>query len=294
MARIICTISAKGGTGKTLLATNLAVSMGKDQLKKVCLVDLDLHVVGDMSKMMGLTPTKSMLDLAGALKEEGENIKERIFITDCSSFGIDFLPAVLKPQEAALLTPDIIAKVFAFLDQNYEYIVVEAGNIFSDIFVATLNQANLILSVVTPDVLSIYQTKWALEMLESLHFPLKMIKIVLNRAESTSSISWQEVKISLPVDIIARIPSEGKVVGQATNRGTPVVIDSPKAKFSLAIKKLSSSLITEAEELFVARATIEKLNIEELPLPLEKGGQFWDKQGMSVPSPEAMVTTYTD
>jgi septum site-determining protein MinD len=291
MARIICIISAKGGAGKTLLANNLAVSLGLDQAKKTCLVDLDLHVVGDMSKMMGLIPKKSMLDLAAALKEEGENVNKKAFITDCSSFGIDFLPAVLKPQEAALLSPESLNKVFALLDKNYDYIIIEAGNVLSDIFVATLNQANLILSVVTPDILSIYQTKWSMETLESLHFPLKMVRIILNRAESTSSISWQEVRISLPVDIIARIPSDGKVVGQSTNRGIPVVIDNPKTKFSLAIKKLSSFLVSEGEELFVLSSTLDKLNPQELSL--EKEGQFWSKHGISDVTPEGGPSTHT-
>ncbi|HTZ11337.1 MAG TPA: ATPase, T2SS/T4P/T4SS family, partial [Candidatus Margulisiibacteriota bacterium] len=159
------------------------------------------------------------------------------------------------------------------------------------IFVATLNQVNLILSVVTPDILSIYQTKWSMETLESLHFPLKMVKIVLNRAESTSSISWQEVRISLPVDIIARIPSDGKVVGQSTNRGIPVVVDNPKTKFSLAIKKLSTFLVSEGEELFVSRSTLDKLNPQGMLL--EKEGKFWSQYGISDTASEQAPSTHT-
>jgi pilus assembly protein CpaF len=292
MARIICIISAKGGSGKTLLATNLAVSLGLDQSKKTCLLDLDLHVVGDMSKMMGLAPKRSMLDLAAALNDDAAIVGTKEFLTACPDFGIDFLPAVLKPQESALLDLASINKIFEFLSPSYDYIIVEAGNVLSDVFVSALNQSNLIISAVTPDVLSIYQTKWLMEVLESLHFPLKMVKIVLNRAESTSSISWQEVRTSLPVDIIGRIPSDGRVVGQATNRGIPVVVDNPKSKFSLAIKKLSSFLSGEEEALFVEHSTLDKLNIPETPL--EKEGQFWSKHGISAVPAERIHLTNSD
>jgi len=136
----------------------------------------------------------------------------------------------IKPQQSGYLYSDKLAEVFNLFDKDYDYIIVDVGKSFSDVFLSALNQANLILLVVTPDVLSIYQTKWALDTLQFLAFPLSMIKLVLNRAESASSISWQEIRVSLPVDIIERIPSEGKLVNQAVNQGIPVVIDSPRSK----------------------------------------------------------------
>jgi len=289
MAKTICIISAKGGAGKTLIATNLAVSLAKDYLKRVCLVDLDMHVVGDMAKMLGLSPQVTMVDLINFLREQRPgDFKKEAFLTRSPSSDIDFLPGILKPQQSPNLDPDKIEEVFNLLENSYDYIIVEAGNSFTDVFVASLNQANLILLVVTPDILSIYQTKWAMEMLESLHFPLKMVRIILNRAESTSSISWQEVRVSLPVDIIAKIPSEGKVVGQSTNRGVPVVVDSPRTKFASAIRKLGSYLTTEEEGLYIPRTTtLASLDFKESPL--EKSGQFWQRQGVAESVAEPII-----
>lgn len=162
-----------------------------------------------------------------------------------TSAGLDFLPAVLKPQQSSHLEAARIKDVFNLLDKDYDYIVVDAGKIFSEVFVSTLNQANMILLVATPDVLSVYQTKWALDTLQFLHFPLSMVKIVLNRADSLSSISWQEVRVSVPVDIISKIPSEGRVVGLAVNEGIPVVINSPRSKVAQAIGRLAEQLVVE-------------------------------------------------
>jgi septum site-determining protein MinD len=161
--------------------------------------------------------------------------------------------------------------------------VVDVGKGFSETFVATLNQANLILLVVTPDILSIYQTRWALDTLQFLQIPLSMVKIVLNRADSLSSISLEEIKTNLPVDIITSLPSEGKAVGMAVNRGIPVIVDSPRTKFSLAITKLSSQLIGEPK-MFIEHKDIDQLKLKETEI--EKTGDFWAKFGLA----EAPVT----
>ena len=62
MAKTVVIFSTKGGVGKTLITANLGVSLAKDGMQKVCLVDLDLQVVGDMARLLGLSPQKSMVD----------------------------------------------------------------------------------------------------------------------------------------------------------------------------------------------------------------------------------------
>lgn len=284
MAKRIIIFSTKGGVGQTLLATNIAVSLAKDFSWRVCLIDLDTLVVGDMARMLDLKPQKAMVDLIYHLKKDPASVKKDDYLIKSSSLGIDFLSGVLKPQQAPHLEADKIKDVFNLLDKYYDYIVVDAGKGFSETFVSVLNQANIILLIANPDVLSIYQTKWALEMLQFLHFPLTMVKVVLNRSESTSSISWREVRGSLPVDIIAHIPSEGKVVGQAVNRGIPVVIDSPRTKISLSIKGFVRDL-TSNEKLFMARQELDQLRLKEASL-VDRSGRFWQTLGMTEPLAE--------
>jgi len=278
MAKRIVLFSTKGGVGKTLIALNLAVSLASDSKKKVCLMDFDTKGFGSISKLFNnITPQRSFVDLIAFLKERPEDFKKEHFVTT-SSFGVDFISAVMKPQQLPFLKTEYINKVFSLLDNDYDYIIVDAGNNFNNILVNLFNEANLILLVVTPDVLSVYQIKWAIETLQFLHVPLKMIRLLLNRSESASSISWQEVQVSLGVDIVAQVPSEGKIVGYSVNRGVPVVVDNPKSRFSKAIKQLGQQLIEE-EGLYVERqkpgASIIK---EEL---LDKTEDFWKEQGLA-------------
>ena len=285
MSRRIVIFSTKGGVGKTLIAANLAVSLAKEQGQKTCLVDLDLQAVGDMARMLDLKVDKSIVELLQQLKKQPTEFKKSDFLIH-SYMGLDLLCGVTKPQQAPHLKPENIKEVFNLLDKDYDYTIVDAGRSFSDLLLATLNQANLIILVVTPDILSIYQAEWAIDTLQSLQIPLSMIKVILNRAESISSISLQEIKVNLLCGILNQIPSEGKVVGLAVNRGIPVVIDSPRSRFSLAINKLSEQLVKD-KDLFTDNREIDQLRLQQVVL--EKPAKLWEEEGLTEPVIEELT-----
>lgn len=291
MSKIIVFFSTKGGVGKTLVASNLAVSLAKDEKKRVCLMDLDLQAAGDMARMLNLRPEKAIVDLINLLKRKPPEIKKEDFLVRNAYLGIDFLPGVLKPQASPHLQPEMIKDVLGLFAKDYDYIIIDAGKSFSELFINTLNLSNLILLVATPDILSIYQTKWALDTLQFLYFPLAMIRIVLNRAESISSISWQEVRVSLPVEIIARIPSEGRVVGQAVNQGVPIVLHDPKTKVALAIKTFAHEIATQ-DKLFLEQRQISELAVKEGAF--EKSAEFWQRQGLTESLAEPVIAEEAD
>ena len=285
MAKVIAIFSAKGGVGKSLIAVNLAVALAKEG-KNACVIDLDTQVVGDMAHMLGINPQKCMADLMSFLKQQPQLTKKTDFVVKTKVANVDFLAGVLKPQQSGYLYPEKLAEIFNFFDKDYDYIIIDVGKSFSEVFLSALNQSNLIILAVTPDVLSVYQTKWVLDTLQFLHFPLSMIKLVLNRAESDLSISWQEIRVSLAVDIIEKIPSEGRLVNQAVNRGVPVVIDSPRSKVALAFINLARKLI-EDKEIFIERRNLDQIKIKEAAQ--DKSGQFWANQDLeeSVIEPDA-------
>jgi len=63
--RIITVFSPKGGTGKTVTATNLAAVLAKQLSKRTLLLDLDLQF-GDAAIMLGLEPQNTIHDLVSA------------------------------------------------------------------------------------------------------------------------------------------------------------------------------------------------------------------------------------
>ena len=274
-AKVIVLFSTKGGVGKTLLSVNLAVSLGKESKKKVCLVDFDLQAPMDMARLLDLQPEKSLADIPSEKEIDADKINSLIA---AHSSGIDFLQAALRPNQSPYIEKKIISAALSNLEAKYDYVVIDAGRAFSDNFISVLGFANLILMVVTPDILSIYQTKWALDVLQSLHFPLKMIKFILNRSDSLGGFAWQEVKSNLPAEILINIPSEGRTVGLSVNRRLAAVLDNPKNRFSLAVTKLTQEILKGEEDLFLKRIELDKLELaKEAPKEYK---EFWRIYGL--------------
>ena len=271
-SRTITVFGNKGGVGKTFVAVNLATTLALSG-KRVLLVDMDFQAVQDMARMLNLAPRYAIVDLLSEVEQSKEaNLIKKYVISHSS--GIDFLPAVVHTKQIGHITADSIKPFLKKATQAYDYIVIDAGKAFSETLITILDYSNLILLVATPDILAVYQVRWALEVLQSLHFPLKMVKLVLNRAESRGGVAWQEVRTALNCDIFARIPSDGKAVGMALNRGVPVVVDSPKSQVSDAFNAMTRDLTKEG--IFVQATEIAKLRTtEDFAMKTSRTCQSW-------------------
>lgn len=260
MAQIISIFGTKGGVGITFIATNLAVSLAqKLKDKKVLLLDMDFNQPGHAARLLNLETQKALVNLFPGWQKGGYSSSEiHDYIVHHIKSKIDFLPTVLTPKDSMFVDERFIPHILNDLSKEYEFIVIDVGRNFSKILISIFEQTNLILLVANPDVLSVSQTKQAIDILQSLYFPVRMMRLILNRAESQGGVAWREVKIALPCEMIARLPSEGRIVGSALNRGIPVVLDTPRCRVSGAINKLAEELLNHPE-IFISHQELESI-----------------------------------
>ncbi len=272
MAQIISIFSTKGGVGRTFIATNLAVAVArKFKGKRVLLLDMDLELPGDMARLLNLKPAKALSSLfLEGNKDSYSPIELKEYIIRHPDSGLYFSSFTLHSRDilGVHLDDKFLTTILKDLRQEYEYIIADNGRVFSKLLISFLEQTNLILLVVNPDMLSVSQAKESVEILQSLYFPLNMMKVVLNRAESLGGVAWREVKTALPCDMIARIPSEGKIVGSALNSQVPVVLDSPRCRASVVLEALADDLITHYEY-FIPQQELDAIFLSQ-PLTKEK------------------------
>jgi pilus assembly protein CpaE len=236
--KIVTVFSPKGGTGKTVTATNLATAFAKFESKKTLLLDLDLQF-GDAAIMLGLEPDKTIYDLVVA---PGELDTEKLAgYTTKHTSGVEVLPAPLRPEDAELVTEAKLTRLLEVAKESYDAIVVDTSPFFHGPMLATLDRTDELLLLSSLDVPTLKNLRLALQTLELLSFPRQRVKIVLNRANSKVGMKQNEVEGALGMKIRFEIPSD-RAVPLAVNRGKPVILDEEGADVSKAIRQMAKAL----------------------------------------------------
>jgi pilus assembly protein CpaE len=241
--RIITVFSPKGGTGKTVIATNLAAALAKDDGRRTLLLDLDLQF-GDAAIMLGIEPEKTIFDFVNA---PGELDPDKLAgYTTKHKSGLDILPAPLRPEDAELVTEAKLGRLIEVARACYDAIIVDTSPFFHGPMLATLDRTDELLLVCSLDVPTLKNVRLALGTLEMLSFPPARIRIVLNRANSKVGMKQREVEAALEQKVRYEIPSD-RVVPITVNKGMPAVLAEPGSDFSRAIVAMAKGVFPTEE-----------------------------------------------
>ena len=231
--RFITVFSTKGGVGKTVIATNLAVALTAGSAARAIVVDLDLQF-GDVGVMLKLLPKHTLHDLVGLKSVDLGQL--RALLTDFNEQVSAFV-APLQPELADLITPDVVRPVFAWLRQAADYVIIDTPPCFNDNVLGVLDETDELYLVTTLDLPSLKNIKLCLRTLQLLGFPREKTRLILNRVDRNVGLSPADVEAVFEEKVLVRIAND-PAVPIAVNKGIPVLLDAPKAPASTAIFKL--------------------------------------------------------
>ncbi len=235
---VVTIFGAKGGIGKTTIATNLSSALFSTTQANVTLVDMDTRF-GDVAIMMDIAVEHSIADLGRRIDElDRESIKESLARHHT---GVSILPAPLHPTEWRNLTPQHIEKIVDLLAQGNDWVVIDTPGTFNEIIAMTLELADIILLVTSMDIASIKDTALALEMLRAADVSEDKVKLVINHSTSANSLREEDVERVLEYQVTWRIPHDYNVAS-ANQLGIPIVTAKPYARVSRAITDLAYDL----------------------------------------------------
>jgi len=237
-APLVCVLGPKGGTGKTLVATNLAVALARRD-QRVVLVDLDLQF-GDIGLALGLIPERTIYELANAGRPYDHDKLDRHLMRHSS--GVKVLVGPTRPDHASAVTVDFLRDVYASLRTMCDIVIVDTPPGFTPEVIATIDVSTSAVIVGMLDSLSLKNTKLGLETLDLMGYPLENVSLILNRSDSRVGITHDDVSAIVGRSPDVLVPSD-REIPRSVNEGVPIVASKERSEAARAFQKLADMYV---------------------------------------------------
>jgi pilus assembly protein CpaE len=234
--------SPKGGVGRTTLAYNIAVALG--QQHRVCVVDGSMQF-SDMRGLIGVPPSApSLLDLPT------DRIREQD-LTDVvwrDPSGIDILLAPPRVEMAEMVTTTDIEKALSLLKQLYDFVVIDTRASLTDDVLTFLDSADLILQVLTFEMMAIRAVAMAGETFAAIGYPPSKIVTILNRSDASAGFDKAYIEEVIRSPIHYEVVSDGRMVLSANNEGRAFVMSDADTPIAQGVRRIADGLATYQRE----------------------------------------------
>jgi pilus assembly protein CpaE len=239
---VILVFSGKGGVGKSLIATNLAVALAEETRGRVALVDLDLQF-GDVGVLFNLDHSRSITELVdGSSGIDDESLSE---VLANGPSGVKVLLAPISPELADLVTAEHVRTIIGELRRAFDHVIVDSSSHLTEFNLEVIELAQRVLVITALTIPAIKDAKLTLKVLESLSVDPETTLLIVNRADGYADFNQESIEQSLRTPVAVQIPYDPRVVGDAITRGVPFVTAHPEAEVTRAMHELVSRLLPE-------------------------------------------------
>lgn len=240
--KIVAFCAPKGGTGRTTLAVNTAISLLRERDEPVALVDAD-YAAPALDVALSLDGNRSIVDLLPKLSRLDADLVSSVLVTHASGLRV-----LLAPPPADLAHPISLPQaqqVLAWLKRMFPWVIVDLGLPLDETAFAFLDSADRIVMSVLPEMVGLRNTRLMLDQLRERGYPDDKIWLVLNRADLRGGVSADDVETRLKLPIRFRIPDDQALATHAVNRGIPVAVSHPTSGIGRATRRFAGELAAD-------------------------------------------------
>ena len=241
--KVITILETREGLGQSLVGLNLAVAVSGLVEKTVAVADMNFLSPGELAILLNLKIPKYLDDLLPLISELDERLFRGYLIHHHA--GIDVLPGKSEKITPQDITEIQIEKIIALLRSIYPYSIIITEKQISERLLTILDSSDLILLVVVPHILSLYQAASILNELKKNHYPLGMVKVIVNMSDIKGGLPVSGIAEYLKMPVSCEIPYDAAKIVPSINEGIPVLVSDPHGNFSRAIKTMAQLLTRE-------------------------------------------------
>ena len=236
-AFVISVVSARGGLGKSVVATNIASAMAKLS-DSVTLLDFSLNP-GDFAVMLDDVPRNNIMDAVqqgGALDAEYLNNT----LAPHPRLRFRYLASPNQEFDASGFDYNVASAIMHATRTLSQYIVVDTGLAMAGPTVAAIDNSDIVFLVTSREVARLLSAKSLIKYLKNdRQITNQKLKVLVNQAEIGAEISESEIESLLEHPVAAYLPCNAGPITFSINSGTPIVIAEPHHPISVVLNKLA-------------------------------------------------------
>jgi pilus assembly protein CpaE len=254
-AEVITFFSPKGGVGTTTLAVNTAVLLAGGGTpvparnnggpaippSRVLLIDLDLQF-GQVATHLNISPRYDVALVASDEAALNDAELARSYL-DVHRSGLSVLAAPSRPEADFRVSLDEVQRILGLLQPLFDYIVVDLGSRLEPRTVWMLEQADVDVFVLFPEIAALRATSLLSAFLAETTPLRARTHIVVNHIFPNELLKSRDVENLLRVKPAADIPFTEVDMIRSVNEGVPLVISRPTAPAALAMRQLAQAVI---------------------------------------------------
>jgi Flp pilus assembly CpaE family ATPase len=236
--RILSFVGAKGGTGTTTVALNVAAALAR-QNRSTIVVELR-PCNGTFSFQLNHAPADNLSSLAGQgpAQMAMEQVIGRLYNFP---YGLRVLFGPQKPEEFKDLAPEEAEALMRTLADMAEFCVVDLPAQPSPVSQAVMRQSHFVSMVVERESSSVRMGKVLLDVLNSWGISQRVTgAVVVNRASLFSPMPIADIMVTLACQVVGVVPPAAEALARANQGGTPIVLSEPEATVAIALSDIAT------------------------------------------------------
>ena len=237
-AQIVAICAAKGGAGSTTIAVNAGAALAINRPGQVLLVDLATPY-GHAALIADLVVTGSIVSASYAKPGDfGMTLRNHIVRHPT---GLSVLPGALRPEEADLLTGELVGRAMTEVSTFYRVILVDIGTSLSEAALAVIERSRRVLLVVAPEIAALTDVRRAMAVFtDLLQVPDARIDMVLNQRVPRSPLGRDGVEAILRRPMAQSIGYDGSRPEEATLAGGLLLQRDPDSVMARGARQLAA------------------------------------------------------
>ncbi len=233
---VLVAFSGKGGTGTSMVATNLAVTLADGVRGRALLVDSDLQF-GDAAGMLHVEHHPlTIADLAPLGDDIEGAALEGILATGPGEVGL--LRAPSGPEGAQTIATANLRSIVRTAARMRAFVVIDTPSHIDERVLEVFELADRVLLVTSYNLSAVRGTKATLLLLEALGIDPDRIEVILNHTRPRTGYRREDIEEILGRRVLADLPYDPRV-DPSLDSGTPFVLAQPQAELARGLTALA-------------------------------------------------------